>query len=91
MNNCNSKSINNKSINNVDTYNNYKNDIESDDTYNSMTKESCWYCRKVMTDVEGIYVEIETDRYICLDCGKEHNVHMVKCLDIDLCDLICGD
>lgn len=53
-----------------------------DDTYDSMVKETCWYCRETMTEVEDIYVSVEEDRYICLDCANKYNIQIVKCLEI---------
>lgn len=57
----------------------------------NFVSEQCFLCGEELNNTNDIFVGVNDDRYYHLECAKEHNIQAVKCLDIDLYDLICGD
>jgi hypothetical protein len=44
--------------------------------------ESCSICSRNMSNINRIYLEIDSDKYICQVCKKIHNIQAVKCAEI---------
>jgi hypothetical protein len=44
--------------------------------------ESCFICGRDMTNINRIFITIDTDQYICQVCKKKHNVYAAKCAEI---------
>lgn len=42
--------------------------------------ENCSICGEYFENVEDIMVDLNSDRYICLECSEEHNIRVVNCL-----------
>jgi len=49
--------------------------------HNSFVYESCSICRQRLTDSKDIFVSVESDQYICLDCATENGIIVVECLE----------
>jgi len=44
--------------------------------------ESCSICGRDMSNPKYIFVEVDSDLYICAICKKKHNIHAVQCAEI---------
>jgi predicted SprT family Zn-dependent metalloprotease len=63
--------------NNRDKYNLFNAYSEVD----SFTYEECVLCGKDMTNTKEIFVDTETDNYLCQDCQEKYGIKAVKCAE----------
>jgi hypothetical protein len=45
--------------------------------------EDCQCCGKIMTNERYIFVDVESDLYICELCKIKYNIKAVKCRELD--------
>lgn len=43
----------------------------------SFVLEECRICHRCLDNTDDIFVDIDTDNYICLDCAEEYNIKVV--------------
>ena len=41
--------------------------------------ECCALCGKEFRDIKQIYVDVDTDQYICKKCATQYGRHIVDC------------
>jgi len=46
---------------------------------NQYISENCNICGEELVRVEDIFVDVENDTYICLDCAKYNHIKTVEC------------
>lgn len=49
---------------------------------NEYISEVCTECGKEMNDIEDIFVDSDTDKYVCAHCSKTLGLKTVKCKDL---------
>ena len=52
-------------------------------TYESFILERCSYCGKDMNDIRDIWVDVESDLYICGACKNKYDVQAVRCKELN--------
>ncbi len=53
-------------------------DINNNNIYESFILEQCHICGKDMDNIRNIWVDIESDLYVCEACKNKYNVQSVK-------------
>lgn len=65
--------------------NNKEDKYNLDNTYNkfeSYIYEKCTSCGKDMTDIKDIFIDKETDNYVCKDCKNKYSLKVIKCKEL---------
>lgn len=45
----------------------------------SFVNEECSICHRKFKNIENIFVDNETDNYVCKKCAIKYDLHIVKC------------
>jgi len=58
--------------------------INGEDDYgDEYIDEICGCCGKHMNDENEIFVDLETDVYLCKECADKYEIEVVRCKEID--------
>jgi len=55
-----------------------KEDSENNN-YISYINECCSYCKMEFNRIEDIFVVVESDVYVCIDCSDKYDLETVDC------------
>lgn len=47
----------------------------------SFINEQCSICGKEFKNAKQIYVDMDTDKYVCKSCGKKYHLHTTERMD----------